>query len=138
MASIFDKEPVYITLTEARESSWILDPISESTLKELIYKSELIIDAFIIRYGEKFNSSQEFIFPIKWDNSESLIPNDIKIACLKISEYLSTGSNVKNWVERIDEGDTSITFNPNIISPEVQSIISTLRKYKRNSFKIIP
>lgn len=51
MASIFEKDPIYITVTEAKDSSSVLNALpSDGKVKEFIYKAQKIIDAYIVKY----------------------------------------------------------------------------------------
>lgn len=136
MASIFEKDPIYITVTEAKDSSSVLNALpSDGKVKEFIYKAQKIIDAYIVKYWVKTVSTQEFIFPV---NGDTTIPSDIKEACVLIAEHLSKWDPFKNGVSEITEGDTSIKFDPKIVSQSLKIPLRLIGKYRRNSFKIAP
>ena len=69
MANLLAQDPVYITLTDFRDTTSNSDLQSDVTvpddeLKGIIYNAQHIIDTYIGRYGEKYDEDQEYIFPI--------------------------------------------------------------------------
>lgn len=86
MANLLD-DLVYVTIDDVRDSSRILASNAkptDSVLTQLITESQWIIDTYIGSYGEKEVETQTFIFPIVDDG----IPNDIKLATVRIAEQL--------------------------------------------------
>lgn len=148
MTNLFIQEPIYISLEDLTDST-VKDEIktlSDNDKKKLIYESQKIIDAYIVSYWEKFEESQEFLFPIMdWDNP--LIPNDIKIStvyvCEKIYEVWDNISNESNiWNVRKEvawdysiEYFTKTYWNVNEIIPDKAKYL--LDKYKSSFIKLL-
>ncbi len=95
MANIFDTIPVYITLSNLRDSTtnpdlkddWI---VSDTNVQALISKAQNIIDDIISDYWVPNIENQETIFPVKnddWSDNET-IPLSIQKATLLLVENL--------------------------------------------------
>ncbi len=148
MANIFVKEPIYITLQDYKDSStkdltWKTD----DELKEIIYKAQKEIDIYIGSYWEKFEETQEFIFPIKNTDWTSYIPNDITIATVYVSDQLianwdtieehTSGGQIteeKTWDRTTKYSATSNSIFVKTIPFEAMQILD---KYKKVFFKQI-
>jgi len=94
----WDSYLVYLSVNEVKNSSkkaWLI-ALSDSLIKELIYKAELIIDRFIQSYWTPFVETQPFIFPVNVDDV-SFLPNDLKIATLYIVENLYEAWDTITW-----------------------------------------
>lgn len=92
MANIFAKDPVYISLQDVKDSTSkpslaALVDSDPDDVKELIYKAQLAIDAYINPYPKYSAYGDTRLFPISVDN-ESVMPDDIKIATLYMVEQL--------------------------------------------------
>ena len=144
MASIFLKDPVYITVEEVKSSSSNsnLLELSNDDVSVLIYKAELEIDNYLQCISfPKFEEDQDFLFPyLSPVDLSSVLPADITIACLYVVEQL-----VVNWdtivlqsnswtVKKEITGDYQVEYDNSItndlsvnISKEVRIILD---KYK--------
>lgn len=94
MANIFLREPTYITVQEVRDTTSKADLIAltDDEIKVLIAKSEDLIDWYIESYGTPFDENQNLIFPIKDEDWNSYIPDDIKVATFYTVEQVFS-----NW-----------------------------------------
>jgi len=81
---------VYVDLDDVKDTSEIIvdGTPSDAVLTKLVTNAQYIIDEYIIAYWEPFSETQDFIFPIENEDSESEIPTDIKLATIRIVEYL--------------------------------------------------
>lgn len=84
--NIFAQESIYVTITEAKESSEILSKINDESKRVYITKAQTIIDNIIWKYGNKEDITQKTIFPVigEW------IPLEIKQATILLAENLSS------------------------------------------------
>ncbi len=146
MANIFEKEPVYISLDDYKDSSWKdLSIYSDEELKEFIYKSQIIIDDYVWSYWTPFESTQEFIFPVIWSDWESLIPNDIIISTVYVCDQLvanwDTIDGFISWGQILEEKTWdrttkySETSNANYVKNIPYEAMVILNKYKKVFFK---
>lgn len=96
MASLYLQSPTYITVDELKDTTNNVDikGLSTDDANILIYQSQLMIDSYLKKTWElKYESSQDFLFPIKLDWL-SLIPNNVKIATVLVCEFIFT-----NWLD---------------------------------------
>jgi len=105
-------ELVYVTLEEARGTSDVFTTTvpDDNSLTKIITQAQWLIDWYIGSFRTKFVSTQTFIFPIEdedWDEED--IPTDIKLATIRISEYV------------YDNGSTFNDMNGKVISEKNMS-----------------
>ena len=149
MANIFIKEPVYITIDELKDSTTKTDLATKTDdeLKVLITKAQEVIDRYIKSYWTPYQKDQDYIFPIKDENENSYIPEDITIATLYTIEQLFVSWDLISWavntwwnIKSEKVWDRTITYteatNNNLkflwIPFEAEQI---LKKYRRVFYK---
>ena len=89
MVNLLDNE-IYVTSQEVIDTTNRDDLANESTdtIDSLITKAQYVIDDYINQYGEPYDEKQDFIFPIKDDDGNSLVPKAVKIATVYTVENL--------------------------------------------------
>lgn len=95
MANLFLTEPVYLSLTDLRETTTNpdlkeVDSVDDDNIKILIWKAQDIIDNLITDYWTPNIENQETIFPIKnddWTDNE-VVPIVIQKATVLLVENL--------------------------------------------------
>lgn len=97
MANILT-DVVYITAQDVIDSTSIpwLQTLATSEIEKLIVKAQYAIDDYIVCYGEKFDSTQSFLFPIKDEDGNSFLPSDITVATLYVVEFMYSNPDVTN------------------------------------------
>lgn len=78
--------PVYISVSDAKTNSSILNWLSNADVWKAITEAQVIIDTYIGFYWTKSVDTQRFIFPTVEDNNA--VPEEIQIATVWISEQL--------------------------------------------------
>lgn len=89
MANLLDN-PVYVTEQDVFDTTERDDLQNETSdiINKLIVKAQYVIDGYLNSYGEPFEETQQFIFPIKDEDGNESIPQGIKIATVYIIENL--------------------------------------------------
>jgi hypothetical protein len=90
MASIFLKDPIYITVQQVRDSTSKPDivTLTNDQIKVLIYKAQREVDAYInSTFRPQFEESQEFLFPVLKDEL-SYLPDILTEATLYVVEQV--------------------------------------------------
>ena len=99
MASIFLQDPIYITVQQVIDSTskaWLASLPSDD-IKQLIYMAQREIDMYIVNtFRPKFDSSQEFLFPVLNDEL-SYLPNILTEATLYVVEQLFVSWDTVTW-----------------------------------------
>lgn len=123
-------EVVYVTLAEARDTSDVFTTTvpDDNHLSKIITQTQWIIDWYLGSYGTKDVETQTFIFPI----TDWVIPVDIKLATIRISEYVyaywTQFNDMNNKVTSESNMSRSVAFSD---KESVSSYIKTLWIPKR-------
>lgn len=137
MANLFLQEPIYISVQDYKDStSKDITSLTDDDIKVLIYKAQKIIDNYIWSYWVKFDSEQDFIFPID-NNGVSEIPQDIKLSSVMICDQLLVNWDTINWYEawqvlQEKTWDRQITYAENDNSLFINEIPYQARVYLDN------
>ena len=97
MASLYLQDPIYVTEVELKDTTTVagIQALSTSDTNILIYQSQLMIDSYLKKTWDlKYNSSQDFLFPIKNKDWNSEIPKEVKIATVLVCEFIFA-----NWLD---------------------------------------
>lgn len=97
MASLYLQDPIYVTGQELKDTTTVADikALSIDDSKILIYQSQLMIDRYLGKTRDlKYNSSQDFLFPIKNKDWDPEIPTEVKIATVLVCEFIFA-----NWID---------------------------------------
>lgn len=80
---------VYTNATDVKDTTDVvaLQSESDATVNKLIVEAQYVIDKYIGSYGIKFDSTQNFIFPINVSDVSTL-PSDISLATVFVVEQL--------------------------------------------------
>lgn len=104
MANLFLTEPVYLSLTDLRETTTNLDlkeaySVDDDNVKILVWKAQDIIDNLITDYWIPNIENQETIFPIKNDDwtDNVIVPIVIQKATVLLIENLYVGWVLDWW-----------------------------------------
>ena len=141
MSNIFSQDPVYITVTEVRDSTSDSDiqSLNDEKIKILIYRAEKEIDNYIWHTIYKpFSTSQTFLFPVNNpEDDTSLLPADIKEACLYTVEHIFTNSNLSStgWnIKRETTWPHTIEYVTQNETDNIPDIAQNLLSDRKNPF----